>query len=112
MTALLLALVITADFAPCVEALEVNTVLDERGHERLTQLVAWDEWGRCEAWWMWPENGTVQREGNTYSVIWFDQQGIHRVKSPRFKRTWTGYDVEEENRKRWPLDRRRGVHRP
>jgi hypothetical protein len=94
---------------PFVEAIEVNTVLDEKGGERFTQIIAWDTFGRVRQWWMIQQIASCYRVGDQH-VLAFDVDGeVRWMKSRRCKRTVTEYDPEEINRTRLAVDQRRPV---
>lgn len=108
---LALLLCVLTDFAPNVESIEVNTTLDCHGTPRFTQAIFWDEWGRCRQWYMLEEKSKahVYRAGDVYTVTWVANDQLRQVRSPRYKRTFTDFDPEEQDRSRWPIDRRKAV---
>lgn len=94
-----------------VDRIEVNHYQDETGKEiGPAQAIVW-RWNpaTCEyevrAWWM------VKCESDMPSrdMLRFDGRTMRRIKTNSVIETWSNYDREVEERKRLPVDQRRGL---
>jgi hypothetical protein len=82
---------------------EINTVLDEHGRERFTQVIYRDHAGKVRDWRMLKSPDMIPRHG---VAVWCDA-GVHRVVRCNYVRhTVTTYDPEIEDRKENPPHKR------
>lgn len=87
-----------------VGTVEINTVLDEHGSERFTQLIYRDYDGRIRDWRMLRTSDMIPRLG---IAAWRDGGVLRIVRCQYVVRTVTDYDPELEDRKLNPVHTRR-----
>jgi hypothetical protein len=93
-----------------VDRIEANHYQDDTGKEVFTQAIVW-RWNpaTCEyevrAWWL------VKCESDmpSHDMLRFEGRTMRRIKAGNVIETWSNYDREVEERKRLPVDQRRGL---
>lgn len=94
-----------------LHTIEINTVYGEK-EPRFTQVILWQTYGRAvhvARWYMVEKLVDLYRVEGLFPYVALlarDDGDIWRVRAKYFKRTVTDYDPEEEDRARWPIDRR------
>lgn len=112
---LLLSLVAVVPYS--VDVVEVNHVADpQTGQIRLEQVIWWDWCPQCHRyevrdWRMLAQAGYPVKIDGGWQNKWYDNRRQIAVVARLRRDTWTWYDVEIEDRSRWPEDRRRKIGR-
>ncbi|MAT51412.1 MAG: hypothetical protein CMK32_09550 [Porticoccaceae bacterium] len=92
-----------------VDLIEINHVC-RRDQSQFTQIIIWD-WSPTlnqyvvVAWQNSPPEPIISRAGGSYQFRWRLTDQIVRADS--YRETWTLNDPELDNRKVWPVERRR-----
>lgn len=99
--------------ADSCDVLELNHYYDGNGKHVFTQWIFW-EWRhrsfRVKAWRM-EGRGRLDRRGGSWRLMWHDQGRLRTMEAEEFRVTWTQWDVELEERKRWPVCNRTGLRK-
>ena len=94
------------------DVIELNHCYDANGSHLFDQMIFWDWWPEysqhfVRAWRIHKQQFDVSV--SPVSVMWSDGDRLRRVRATSWRETWTQYDPEVDDRKRWAQERRVGL---
>lgn len=117
MLLLALAVVPQTDLTPVVledhvDTIEVMHITNVKGNVMSSYLLFWEIWGpksieTIVAWRSMKVRPLIIRHNPT--AIFYDGQGLRRVRAHSFREVWSDYDREVKNREVFPISSRRGL---
>ena len=94
-----------------VDVIERNHVHDADGKRTFTQLILWrvcpgDDRERVVAWRMEHCERSIWRHSGEWRILW---EPGREVSGTSFRESFTPFDPELDDRKKWPSELRRGL---
>jgi hypothetical protein len=114
LAAILLCLAPQAPLPARVDEVEINHVYDCQGRLTFVQAILWDHYGDRREVVAWRIIQTAKDRpipaSGEWSIPWPSEAGSpSHVRAQWLSRSWTQYDPEMQDRRRVPVDARRGV---
>lgn len=104
-----------------VDLIELNHKHDRTGKHTFSQVIFWERHPgngkyRVRDWFLVDDRESLSGypvKRNDRWESWFVKEGkTHRITSPIFKESWTMYDPEVEDKRKWPGDARKKLRNP
>lgn len=103
--------------AETADLIELNHCYNEDGQLVFDQLIFW-EWNEDESCYNVAAYRVLRAETNAlrfdwnqkeYVASWCDHGLLREIRAPHYRQTWTQYDPELEDRRRFPQEARKGL---